>query len=136
LQAEKVSRLARFSLGLVAIVFVGLGIMCLLAPTVLTRLVEIEMRTRIARMKVRGVYGGFFIGTGVFFLLFSLRPCWHGAGLVAQASIFGGFVLGRSVGIMFGGAPNPFIASLLIAEIVGLIIAVALLVAHPAGEMW
>lgn len=93
------------------------------------------MPTRIARMEVRGIYGGFFVGTGTFFLLFSARQPWHRAGLVAQASIFGGFVLGRSVGIMIGGAPDAFIASLFVGEIVGLGIAIALLLANPAKSV-
>jgi hypothetical protein len=128
-------RLAQASLFTVAVVFLGLGAMCLFVPTVLRSIVEIEMPTRVAQMEIRGIYGGFFIGTGVFFLLFSLRERWHTAGLVAQASIFGGFVLGRSVGIAIGGAPNAFIASLFIGEILGLGIAIALLVASPAGPV-
>src|SRR5262249_49982 len=107
------------------------GVMCLLIPTVLTSLVEIEMPTRIARMEVRGIYGGFFIGTGSLFMLFSLRERWHAAGLVAQASIFAGFVLGRSVGIVIGGAANASMGSVLVGEIGGLGIALALLLATP-----
>jgi len=45
------------------------------------------------------------------------------------------FVLGRSVGIVFGGGPNAFIPSLLIGEIAGLIVAVAPLMVQPANEM-
>ena len=85
------------------------------------------MPTRIAVMEVRGVYGGFFLGTGFFFLLFARHEAWFRPGLIAQASIFGGFVLGRTVGIAIGGAPNPFITALLVGEIVGLVVALVLL---------
>ena len=119
--------LPRLSLYVVAVVFLGLGAMSLVAPTNLTALVEIAMPTRIAVMEVRGVYGGFFFGTGFSFLLFARHEAWFRPGLVAQASIFGGFVLGRTLGIVIGGAPNPFIATLLVGEIVGLVVALVLL---------
>ena len=119
--------LARLSLYVVGVVFLGLGAMSLIAPTNLTRLVEIAMPTRIAIMEVRGVYGGFFFGTGFLFLLFARHEPWFRPGLIAQASIFGGFVLGRVVGIAIGGAPNPFIIALLVGEIVGLVVALFLL---------
>ncbi len=118
---------ARLSLYVVASVFVGLGMMSLVAPSLLTPLVEIGMPTRVALMEVRGVYGGFFFGTGVFFFLFARRDAWLRPGLVAQASVFGGFVLGRTLGILVGGAPNGFIALLFAGEIVGLIVALALM---------
>ena len=110
-----------------AAVFLGLGAMSLVAPVNLTSLVEIAMPTPIAVMEVRGVYGGFFLGTGFFFFLFARRDAWLRPGLVAQASILGGFVLGRALGIVLGGAPSPFITILLVGEVLGLIVALALL---------
>jgi hypothetical protein len=101
--------------------------MSLIAPTNLTALVEIAMPTRIAAKEVRGVYGGFFFATGFFFLLFARQEAWFRPGLIAQASIFGGFVLGRTVGIALGGATNPFIGTLFVGEIVGLVVALVLL---------
>jgi hypothetical protein len=47
--------------------------------------------------------------------------------LIALASIFGGFVLGRVLGIVIGGAPNLFIGALLAGEIIGLVAALILL---------
>ncbi len=110
-------KLARGSLYVMAVVFLSLGAMSLVAPTNLTPLVEISMPTRIAVMEVRGVYGGLFFGIGLFFLLFARRDAWLRPGLVAQAGIMGGFVLGRTVGILTGGAPNLFIAALLAGEV-------------------
>jgi len=46
---------------------------------------------------------------------------------MAQAFVFGGFVLGRPVGIAMGGAPTAFIAVLLAGEVIGLVAAVALM---------
>jgi hypothetical protein len=119
--------LARASLYVVAAVFLGLGCMCLVAPLTLTHLVEIAMPTPVAVMEVRGVYGGFFLGTGFYFFLFARRDGWLLPGLAAQGSVFGGFVLGRTVGIVVGGAPNAFIALLYGGEITGLVTALALM---------
>ncbi len=117
-------KLAHLSLYVMAVAFLGLGAMSLVAPTNLTPLVEISMPTPIAVMEVRGVYGGLFFGIGFFFLLFARRDAWFRPGLVAQAGIMGGFVLGRTVGIVLGGAPNLFIAALLAGEV--FMVAVAL----------
>jgi hypothetical protein len=118
---------ARISLYIGAIVFLGLGLMSLIAPGNLTPLVEIVMPTAVAIMEIRGVYGGFFFGTGLFLWLFARRDSWLQPGLVALASIFGGFVLGRVLGIVIGGAPNLFIGGLLAGEIIGLVVALILL---------
>jgi hypothetical protein len=99
----------RIALVIVASVFLGLGTMSLIAPSILTPLVEIVLPTPVAMMEVRGVYGGFFAGIGLFFLLSARRDAWIRPGLVAQASVFGGFVFGRTLGIVIGGAPNGFI---------------------------
>jgi len=118
---------ARISLYIGAIVFLGLGLMSLIAPGNLTPLVGIVMPTAVAIMEIRGVYGGFFFGTGLFLWLFARRDSWLQPGLVALASILGGFVLGRVLGIVIGGAPNLFIGGLLAGEISGLVVAVILL---------
>jgi hypothetical protein len=110
-------RLARVSLGVMGLTFVSLGAMSLVAPSHLTSLVEISMPSPIAVMEVRGVYGGLFFGIGVTFSLLAWRDEWLLPGLIAQAGIMGGFVLGRTVGIVVGGAPNLFISLLLLGEI-------------------
>jgi hypothetical protein len=117
-------KLARLSLYMMAFVFLDLGVMSLVAPTYLTPLVEISMPTPIAVMEIRGVYGGLFFGIGFFCLLFARRDAWLRPGLVAQTGVMGGFVLGRTVGIVLGGAPNLFIAVLLAGEV--FMVAVAL----------
>ena len=110
-------KLARLSLYVMAVTFLGLGLMSLVAPTNLTLLVEFAMPTPIAVMEVRGVYGGLFFGIGAFFLVFARQDAWLRAGLIAQLGVMGGFVLGRTVGIVLGGAPNLFIATLLAGEV-------------------
>jgi hypothetical protein len=125
-------KLARLSLYVMAVVFLGLGVMSLVAPTNLTALVEISMPTPIALMEVRGVYGGLFFGIGFFSWLFARCDAWLRPGLVAQTGVMGGFVLGRTVGIVFGGAPNLFIATLLAGEV--LMVAVALVAMRQLND--
>jgi hypothetical protein len=116
-------KLARLSLCVMALVFLGLGTMSLVAPNNLTPLVEISMPTPIAVMEIRGVYGGLFFGIGFFTLLFARCDVWLRPGLVAQTGVMGGFVLGRTVGIVLGGAPNLFIAALLAGEVFMVVVA-------------
>ena len=52
------------------------------------------MPTPVAVMEVRGVYGGLFLGVGAFSLRFAMRDACLRPGLVAQAGVVGGFVLG------------------------------------------
>lgn|SRR5574341_1269271 len=110
-------KFARLLLYVMAVTFLGLGTKSLVAPTNLTPLVELSMPTPIAIMEVRGVYGGLFFGIGSFFLVFARRDAWVRLGLVAQVGVMGGFVLGRTVGIVLGGAPDLFISALLAGEV-------------------
>jgi hypothetical protein len=118
---------AQISLYAVAINFLGEGALSLVAPANLTALVGITMPTSVSVMEIRGVYGGFFFGTGLFFLLFTRRNSWLRPGLVAQASIFGGFVLARVLSIVVGDRPNLFVSALVAGEIIGLVVALILL---------
>jgi hypothetical protein len=82
----------------VALSLVGVGALFLAVPNTLTTTVGIPLPTPIALMEIRGVYGGFFSGTGLFFLLFAGNDVWLRPGLVTQASIMSGLVLGRLLG--------------------------------------
>ena len=117
--------LARLSLGVMAVTFLGLGTMSLIAPQELTRLVEISMPTPVAMMEVRGVYGGLFFGIGAFFLVFARHGPWLRPGLVAQVGVMGGFVLGRAVGVLVDGAPSRFITALFAGEVFMVVVAIA-----------
>src|SRR5258708_40069031 len=88
-----VMKLGWLSLYVMAITFIGLGLMSLIAPTNLTPLVELTMTTPVAIMEIRGVYGGLFPRIGRFFLLSSRPPTPILPGLVAPACILRGLVL-------------------------------------------
>jgi hypothetical protein len=116
-------KLARFSLYLVGVSFLGLGALFLVSPASITAQAEVSLPTPIAVMEVRGVYGGFFLGTGLFFLIFARRDAWLRPGLVAQSSIMGGLVLGRTLGIVLDGSPSRYLAFLLTVEVLAVVVA-------------
>jgi peptidoglycan/LPS O-acetylase OafA/YrhL len=120
-------KLARYSLYFFALGFLTFGGLLLFAPTALTTLTEIALPTPVALMEVRGVYGGFFIGTALFLLLCARRESWLQPGLVALAVIMGGLLVGCTLGFILHGAGNPLIYLLYISEAAGLMIALAAL---------
>ncbi len=101
------------------------GVLFLFSPSTLTRLGDVGLPTAIATQEIRGVYGGGFVGTGAFFVYCArslLRP-----GLIALAFVAGGFVVGRTVGLIVDGMPNALIAFLYATEIGATIVALAAL---------
>ena len=120
-------KLGRYSLYFFGLGFLGFGLLFLVSPTTLTTLTDISLPTPIALMEIRGVYGGFFIGAGLFLLICAWRESWLRPGMMAQAAILGGLVVGRVLGLLIDGAANTFIYLLLLSEIIGFIISIAVL---------
>ena len=120
-------KVGRYSLYFFSLGFLGFGLLFLVAPTTLTTLAEISLPTPIALMEIRGVYGGFFIGAGLFLLICAWRESWLRPGMTAQAAILGGLVAARVLGLLIDKSANTFLYLLLLSEIVGLIISIAVL---------
>jgi hypothetical protein len=120
-------KLASLLLSIFAIAFLALGAHFLVVPTVLTLETEIALPTAVAVQEVRGVYGGFFLGTGLYLLLCARRQGWLHQGLAALASIMGGLVLGRVTGLVLDGPANALLYFLLGSEIAGLLLSLHLL---------
>ena len=118
---------ARYLLYFFAIAFLVLGAQFLFVPTALTAEAQIVLPTPVAVQEVRGVYGGFFLGTGLYLLLCARRKPWLRHGLVALSAIMGGLVLGRVLGLVLDGPANALLYLLLAAEVVGLVLALYLL---------
>lgn len=120
-------KIAHYSLYFFSLGFLAFGLLFLVAPTTLTTLAEITLPTPIALMEIRGVYGGFFLGVGLFLFLCARRESWLRPGLAAQATIMGGLVAGRILGLIIHGTANPFLYALLLSEVIGLVIALVAL---------
>jgi hypothetical protein len=120
-------KLARLLLYLFAIAFLALGARFLVDPRALTLDTGITLPTAIAVQEVRGVYGGFFLGTGLFLLLCARREGWLHHGLAALACIMGGLVLGRVTGLVLDGPANALLYFLLGSEIAGFLLSLYLM---------
>jgi hypothetical protein len=119
--------LGRIMLYVFALGYAGFGALLLLWPDTITALVEIVLPTAVARMEIRGVYGGQFLGTAMMLGLFARNETWFRSGMVALGAICGGLVIGRTLGLIVDRALSPLIYVLYASEIVGLMIAMVAL---------
>jgi hypothetical protein len=117
-------KLGRIMLYVFALGYAGFGVLLLISPDTITTLVGIVLPTPVARMEIRGVYGGQFLGTALMLAAFARHEQWFRPGMVAMGVICGGLVIGRTLGLILDGAANPLIYALYASEIAGLIIAV------------
>ncbi|MEK7723974.1 MAG: DUF4345 domain-containing protein [Acidobacteriota bacterium] len=117
-------KLAKFSLFTTALIFLGIGLFCLFAPIEASTLVDIQLSNATAITDFRANYGGCIIGIGLFYVYCYLSSDYIRLGLILQALSFGGFVVGRLIGIIFDGIPKPLLIYFLIAELIMVIVAI------------
>jgi hypothetical protein len=96
---------------LVAVFFLGMGLLGLVAPQALIRPFGIELGTATARTEVRAVYGGFGVAVGVLLGLaaFDVGGLRHGVA-ISVAVALAGMAFGRLVA-RFAERPGPFYPS-------------------------
>lgn len=103
-------------LGLLGIAFCKTGIETLVNPQAVLSQVGIVLDNASALSSMRAVYGGMHLVFGLF--------CFYGifrnpqAPLVLVILYTGGFALGRLSGMIADGAPNEFVITWLITEVV------------------
>lgn len=117
-------KLAKFSIFITTLAFLGIGLFCLFAPIEASSLVDIQLSNSTAITDFRANYGGCIIGIGVFYVYCFLNPDYIRLGLILQFLSFSGFVVGRVVGIIFDGIPKPLLIYFLIAELLMVILAI------------
>lgn len=115
-------RFARVLLLLAATIFIGIGVVFLVAPVEWARVVEIELPTPMSRTDLRATYGGFDLGFGVFLALCALRREWTRPGLAGMAIALAGFAGGRAYGMIVDGCPSKLMPSLAALEASGSIL--------------
>jgi Domain of unknown function (DUF4345) len=111
----------------VGLLGVAFGVAYLIAPIPMAALGGLDLPTPLARIEVRGFYGGQLIGLGAFLLLGVSRPQFVVPGLLVAAFTLGGTALGRMVGILVAGSLPPTILGALMLEIAAAGVAVWLL---------
>lgn len=116
--------LARVLTFISALVFGGIGFVCLFFPVQVATGLDMSLTTPTAIIDFRATYGGFLIGLGFFFVYCFFNKTFLRVGLIVQALSLGGFALGRMVGLALDGMPKMILVYLLIAEIIGSILAI------------
>ncbi len=126
---------ARVVLTVSALPFLGIGAGFLAAPTSMAANVDLAVGSATAASDVRAVYGGLQLAIGAFLVAGAFSRAYLRTGLLLQIIAFGGLALGRLVSLPIDGAPSPFGALLLGAELVALALGLAALwMAKPRSD--
>lgn len=125
--------IARFYLGLCAVVFLGLGIALLFWPVEILKSVEVTFSTTTAFADIRADYGGCILGIGVFLGWCSSKAPLIRTGLLCTGFTFSGYVVGRLLSLVLDGMPKPIIFTLMIVEVLGGAAAFGLIPFAPPG---
>jgi hypothetical protein len=101
---DQVDRMGRSVLTILGALWIVFGALCAVWPGSVLDGVGIALGTADAWADARATYGGSQVGIGVFFLFCARADARVRTGLVALASIAGGFGLARILGIAVDGA--------------------------------
>lgn len=131
-------RFARVVLGLSSLVWAGFGLMLSIWPERLDG-VGLTVDSPLARIEVRGFYGGLELGIAAFLAWCAAAKSAERvrAGLVLTAAVLGGTAVGRLVGVALeGGSTTPQMWSFVALELTGTTLAVAALRGSGRGWNW
>jgi hypothetical protein len=133
----KIHRISQIFLGLMALAFCKTGIETLIDPQAVMNNVGIVLDNSSAESSMRAVYGGMHLVFGLFCIygiIANASPTGRqvSAALTLVVLYTAGFTIGRLSGILVSGAPNAFVVTWLITEVVCGVIAGFLLFRHYA----
>ena len=111
--------LARFSVALTAAVYLAIGVIFLIDPVYWGASVDISLPTNTAIIDLRATYGGCMFAIGIFLLYCLKNAALLKIGLIFQAVSLAGFGLSRLAGIIGSPPARGIMYYLLLAEIVG-----------------
>jgi|GEM_PF-2059488 len=98
--------LHRYTIIIVAVLFVGLGLWLMLQPRAVEMLYPMTLDAPMAVSEIRAVFGGLMLGTGGAMLWLALwLKRWVDAG-VLTLFVFGALLLARIVGLAVEGVPS------------------------------
>ncbi len=105
----------------IAAVFLLIGAASVLAPTMVSDFVNIELKDALARFDFRAVYGGLQLGLGLWIGVAALRKPWRLPALNLAALALGGLLLGRVLALLLDAeSPGPIGYGLMGLEIAAL----------------
>ena len=120
--------LARLDLGATAIVFVAFGLWGLLAPGNMIANVGLAFTDPGGAVAIRGMYGGFLIGSGLLFGYAALNPPMARFGLIALAIIVGSILASRVFGMVIGKTYPSIQLTYAMIEVTSFVLTSALLI--------
>lgn len=119
---------ARLVLVLAGMVWLAIGLWAMADPVALAESLDLELRSDLARLEIRAMYGGFSIALGGLHLLASTRAAWLVQALVSTTVLTAGLLTGRFLSIAVDGFPGVFALVLIGSELA--------LVAVAALALW
>ena len=122
----KTYRISQIFLALMGLAFCKTGFEALLHPQAVMNNVGILLDNASAESSMRAVYGGMHLVFGLFCIYGIFKNAPQALLLVGLYTL--GFTIGRLSGILANGAPNAFVVTWMITEIVCGVIAGILLI--------
>ena len=126
--------LAKFSLALTGLAYLVIGIIFLFDPVYWGSSVDIALPTPTAIIDLRATYGGCMFAIAVFLFYCLSKESFIKIGLIFQAVSFAGFGITRLAGIVANPPARGIMYYLLIAEILGVALAVYCLSRLPKTD--
>lgn len=99
-----------------ALLFAGVGLAFLLYPAQLIVDTGLNPQSATALTELRAFYGAFEIAMATFMAFCAWHRPWISAGLTFLALAAAGLVLGRSLGLLIDGLPQPLTIKLMLVE--------------------
>jgi len=118
--------LARLSVGLTAVAYLGFGGALLIRPRLLGE-VGVAIADPAGAVELRAFYGGLELGVGLFFVAALRRPPWLRPALWLQVLSLGGVVAGRLIGLAVTPSDNLLLFALMGAETAAVALGIAAL---------
>jgi hypothetical protein len=103
-------------LGLSALVWLGYGLYCFVAPQSLADGAGVAFRSPTGATELRAMYGGLQAAIGVLAALGALRARWRRHALVALVFLTGGLASARLAGLALDGGTSAYTAVALAFE--------------------
>ena len=110
-------RLARFTLWLCGLGFVGFGLLFLVDPLGTLARIGISLEGALAAAEIRAFYGGFELAVGLLILAADRAARHRPYGLLLAAGTYGGVGLARALGMALGPVATPFLWAALLIEL-------------------
>lgn len=122
-------------LGLLAAVFIGYGLVCLVSPSVVADSTGMVLATGVATVEVRAMYGGLQTAFGLLALLAIAREGMRVPVLMCFGVLLFGLASGRLIGIALEVDPGSYNYTAFVFEIVSAGLAFGLLARTGGGQV-